>query len=317
MIVGKRIFITGGAGYLGKNLIKKWNLHNDITVFSRDEAKHYFLQKEFPNVKFIVGDIRNFDLLKRSSKNHDLAVFAASLKQIEACESNYEEAMEVIVRGAFNSKKVAVDNDMEAACFVSTDKSICPTTIYGLCKGLAGESFIENNYETNCKLNTVIYGNIANSTGSVIPLIWQYINNKNKLSLYGEDMTRFLLSVDDAIETIEYALEGPYINSNIIPQAFSFRIKDLFDIYKDKFGLKYEITKPRNNEKIHEIMISSEHVARTTVSENNKFYIMKKQTNFMLNNLKFSNDEYSSRDLCITKIKLEEFLEKHQYFKPL
>jgi len=315
MVKSKKIFITGGAGYLGKNLIKKWYEENEITVFSRDEAKHYFLQKEFPRVRFIVGDIRNFDLLTRSCAGHDFGVFAASLKQIEACEANYEEATQTIVLGAFNSKKAAIDNKFKSACFISTDKSVCPTTIYGMCKGLAGESFIEDNFKTDCKLNTALYGNICNSTGSVVPLIWESIKNNRQLSLYGEEMTRFILSINDAINVVDYALTGPYNNSNIIPKASSFKIKDLFEIYKEEFGLRYITTKPRNNEKIHEIMVSQEHAPRTFRSLNNKFYINKKSKPNLAAAVQFPNNEYSSRDFCLSKDDLYKYLKQYNFFQ--
>ena len=87
-MINKKIFITGGAGYLGRNLVKRYYNDNEITIFSRDEAKHYYLKKEFPKINCVIGDIRNYDLLKRASYKHDVGIFAASLKQIEAVDQN-------------------------------------------------------------------------------------------------------------------------------------------------------------------------------------------------------------------------------------
>ena len=171
----EKIFITGGAGFLGKNLIKLLYSENEITIYSRDESKHYFLKKQFPSVNFIIGDIRNKDLLIRKSKNHTVGIFAASLKQIEACDENYEEESKIIIDGAFNSRLAAEENKFKSACFISSDKSRAATTIYGAMKYVAGEGFISG--ASNVKLTTAIYGNGTNSTGSVIPLIWNFINN--------------------------------------------------------------------------------------------------------------------------------------------
>ena len=89
MIENKKIFITGGAGFLGKNIIKRYYDCNEITIYSRDEAKHYFLKKQYPKIKCVVGDIRNYDLLKRASKGQEIGIFAASMKQISSVDENY------------------------------------------------------------------------------------------------------------------------------------------------------------------------------------------------------------------------------------
>ena len=116
------MFLAFDAGFLGKALIKELIKDNEITVFSRDEAKHYFLKREYPKVNFICGDISQFDLLDEAAPNHDLLIAAASLKQIEAVDANQKYAHRVIVEGAVNSRAVAIKHNFEAACFVSTDK---------------------------------------------------------------------------------------------------------------------------------------------------------------------------------------------------
>ena len=305
----KKIFITGGAGYLGKNLVKYYYDNNDITIYSRDESKHYFIKKQFPRINCVVGDIRNYDLLKRKSAGHDIGIFAASLKQIEAVNDNYEEANEIIVKGAINSRRVAEENGFESACFISSDKSRSATTIYGSMKFTAGELFI-NKPTTKTKLSTVIYGNVMNSTGSIIPLIWDSIENDYELTLYSPEMTRFMITIDDAIELIDKSLK--YNGVNIIPNIKSFLIKDLFDIYADKFGLTYTIGKPRIMEKIHEIMIGREEVERSAYVPEDDLYTMSYNT-LSDNHLPFS--EYNSKDFVLTQQELNEFLSKNKFYK--
>lgn len=305
----EKIFITGGAGFLGKKLIEKLHENNEITVYSRDEAKHYFLKKKYPKVNFVIGDIRNKDLLIRKSKNHTVGIFAASLKQIEACNDNFEEAKSIIIDGAINSRIAAENNNFKSACFISSDKSRASTTLYGAMKYVAGESFIAN--ESDCNLTTAIYGNVTNSTGSILPLIWNYINSGKELELYNSEMTRFLLDVDDAVDLILKSTK--YKNCNLIPVAKSFLIKDLFDIFSENFGLNYRITSERTGEKIHEIMASSEEVRRMEFVESDNLYLL--HPNKIINNLSFKNDEYSSRDTCLSKEELFRYLENKKFFK--
>ena len=310
MIKGKKIFITGGAGYLGKNLVGKYYDDNEITIYSRDEAKHYYIKKQFPKINCIIGDVADFDNLKRSSESHNIGIFAASLKQIEAVDQNCEVAARTIINGAINSRRCAHENYFDAACFISSDKSRAATTLYGAMKFVAGESFIVNDDDSPVNLSTAIYGNVMNSTGSVIPLIWNSIKNGYELKLYSEEMTRFMLSIDEAIDVIE---EGLGVSGfNIIPTTKSFSIKDLFELYAELFGLKYVTTQPRISEKIHEIMISSEEVPRVKHSGN--FYHMHYKE--IYNDVAFINNEYSSRDYVMTKEELYEKLEKYNFFKP-
>lgn len=311
MIKNEKIFITGGAGFLGKSIIKRYYKYNEITVYSRDEAKHYYIKKQFPDVKFIIGDVRNFDLLNRSIKGHTIAIFAASLKQIEAVDENVEEAIQVIVHGALNSRRAAEENGLKAATFISTDKSRGATTLYGAMKFVGGEAFIVNAENSKTKLSSVIYGNVLNSTGSVIPLIWNAIHNKYSLKLYGDKMTRFMIDIEEAIDCIEYGLKLTGVN--VIPNLKSFRIKDLFEIYNEEFNLKYEIGEPRISEKDNEQMISTYEINRVKYDKVNDKYVMH-YSNTVKSPILGTNG-LSSEDTLVSKKELKTILEKNNYFK--
>ncbi len=305
----KKIFITGGAGFLGKNLISRYYDNNQITVFSRDEAKQYYLKKEFPKINCVIGDIRNYDLLKKACANHNIGIFAASLKQIEAVDQNVEEAIQIIVNGAINSRRAAEENNFEAACFISSDKSRAATTLYGAMKFVAGESFIVNAEQSNVRLSTAIYGNVLNSTGSVIPLIWDAIKKGYKLKLYSPQMTRFMIDIELAINLIEYGLQ--VTGYNVIPNLKSFKVQDLFEIYKEEFGLEYELGEPRISEKLHEVMISKEEVPRTNYNQEHDIYYMHYKNT---NSNKFHWEEFTSDITLVSKQELKIILQKYGYF---
>jgi UDP-glucose 4-epimerase len=309
MITNKRIFITGGAGFLGKNLIDRYYNENEIVIFSRDEAKHYYLKKQFPKIKCVIGDVRNYDLLLKSSKGCNVGIFTASLKQISAIDENVEESVNIIINGAINSRRVAEENEFESACFISSDKSRAATTLYGSMKFVAGESFIVNSEKSNVNLSTLIYGNVLNSTGSIIPLIWDSILKKYPIPLYSDEMTRFMIDIDSAMDMVEFSLK--YDGFNVIPYLNSFRVVDLFEIYNEVFGLNYFLDKPRISEKLHEMMFSKEESTRTKMINNNFLMHYKNVYN---ENLPFN--EFTSDKVLINKIELKSILVKNNFFKP-
>lgn len=303
MLRNKNILITGGAGFLGRNIINRYYSDNQITCYSRDESKHYLLKKEFPKVNFIIGDIYDFDSLNQAAKNNQIGIFAASMKQIEACEENPQQAVRTICMGAINSKKVCLDNHFEAGSFISSDKACAATTIYGACKYVAEQSFLN---DSEIKLNSCRYGNVTNSTGSIIPVIKQSLVNKTEIELFSEEMTRFLISPSHAIGLIEESLTGD-LNGVFIPKLKSIRIKDLLEIYKEEFNLKYRVSNPRANEKIHELMFSSEEAPRITERES-FFVISKDSTDSEI------RKQYSSEDNIMEKEELYRELKSNGFF---
>jgi UDP-glucose 4-epimerase len=308
MLHNKKLFITGGTGFLGRQLISRYYNANEIVVYSRDESKQYYLKKQFPNIKCVIGDVRNYDLMKSTSIGCDVGIFTASMKQIDAVSENPTEAARVIIDGALISKRISIENSFESATFISSDKSRSATTIYGAMKFVAGESFIVNSELYPPRLSTVIYGNVLNSTGSIIPLIWDSIKRGYTLNLYSNYMTRFVIDIDRAVDIVDYSLQID--GYNVIPKLDSMLILDLFNIYKDKFGLKYNITEPRISEKIHETMISIEESSRCKFDMENDIYLMHYKNQH--NPTPF---EYNSNQTVLSYDELNDLLKRYEYFK--
>lgn len=300
----KRIFITGGAGFLGKALIERLYADNEICVYSRDESKHYFLKKQYPKIKCVLGSITDRDRIIRSSRGYQVGIFAASIKQISACDLNAIEAVNTICLGAINSRLAAEDNNFESACFVSTDKACEATTVYGSCKYTAEQSFILN--ESNVRLSSCRYGNVTNSTGSVIPLIHNTLQNDSVMELYSEKMTRFMISKKEAVDLVLYSLDN-VSNAVVVPALDSFLIKDLFDLYKEHRNLKYISTSPRVGEKIHETMIGKEEIPRTQEKEN--YFLIHSEKCFGDLDRPYSSDNYLiSKDKLYNRLRQENLI---------
>ncbi len=308
---GKRVIISGGAGFIGRAVIPRLLAAGcRVTVVSRDEEKHQRLRREFPEVETRICDIRDRDLLRRCTEGHDLVIWAASLKQIDTVSRNFQMAKEIILDGAINSRLVS-EEYLEAAVFISTDKSRAPTTLYGFLKGAAGESFILDS--KRCRLTTAIYGNVWNSTGSVVPCIWDALERGRELTLFSSEMTRFMIDADHAVDVLFGSLAhgGCYT----LPRLRSFRVRDLFEIYREKFGLRFAVGRPRVSEKIHEVMATAEEVPRMRWSEADQLYLVSPSE--VCDEVSFPSGEYSSRDHVVTKEELRELLEARSYFRPV
>lgn len=283
MIYGKKIIIYGGAGWLGSRMVPSLGAFNEISVFSRDEAKHHNLRLKCPSVKFINGDVSNFDEVLDATKGHDISINLAALKEIDTATAYPMRAINTICIGAQNTKRAAEQLGLETACLISSDKACAPTLAYGACKSLAESIYINNNEKSNTNYFVCRYGNVAASRGSIIDVL---NNTDKKLTLYSELATRFTITVDKAIELILFCLESTnsvYKNSIIIPKLKSYLIKDLFEIYKDEFGRAYQHGFLRAGEKLHESMFSQEESPR--IENAKEYFALKSHANTFSRNI--------------------------------
>jgi UDP-N-acetylglucosamine 4,6-dehydratase/5-epimerase len=311
-LYGKRIFITG-AGYLTFNILKEWSNVPDISfvIYSRDEGKHELINRSYPKAKCVMGDIRDYERMKRAAHGCNYGIFTASTKCIDRVELNMEEALYTIGLGAINSKKVAVDNHFEGSVFLSTDKAVLPQTSYGNLKAFASSVFLNNNEVGGPPFSVVRYGNISASNKSLLDIVFNYIKEDKEITLFHPEMTRFYLDVERGIKCIYDALG--LSNVTVIPKINSFLVKDVFDIYKKEFGLRYNIGKPRLNEKLHEDIITSDETERLIYSIETDNYIIFQTPTQKINKIFYSN--VASDKFVVTKDYLYKYLQGKRFFQ--
>ena len=288
----KKILIIGGTGALGKTLIKKYHQDNDIMIFSRDEHKHVDLLKQYPEIKSYLGDIRDKDSITNSFSKFkpDIVINTAALKHVPICENNAIESVKTNILGHQNLIEVTSNfNNLETLIFVSTDKACKPINIYGMCKAIS-EKLYYNYAESseNTKVVMVRYGNVLESTGSVIPYFKSLLESgQDYLPITHPDMTRFLLTLDDATDLISWAYKYKQSHGKIaVPKIKAMKVTDIADcLIKEKINEKQmsmafatdgddevdvelKIVGIRPGEKLHEELISTEEWLRTEEHDN-------------------------------------------------
>jgi FlaA1/EpsC-like NDP-sugar epimerase len=288
----KRIIIIGGTGALGKTLIKKYHQENKIMIFSRDEHKHVDLLKQYPKIESYLGDIRDKSSITNSFskfKPH-VVINTAALKHVPICENNAIESVKTNILGHQNLIEVTSEfNKLETLIFISTDKACKPINIYGMCKAISEKLYYNYAESTkNTKVVMVRYGNVLESTGSVIPYFKSLIESgQNYLPITHPDMTRFLLTLDDATDLIAWAYNYEHSHGKIaIPKIKAMKVTDIaeclieekvrekqrslgfVDDGDDVVDVTLKVVGIRPGEKVHEELISKEEWLRTTDHEN-------------------------------------------------
>ena len=325
----KTILITGGTGFLGlaltKEILKK--SPKSVRLFSRDEVKHYQAQELFnynPKLRNFIGDVRDHKRLVKATRKADIVIHAAALKRLDLLEYNVEEAIKTNILGTLNVINACLVNNVEKVVFVSTDKACSPINSYGACKFVGERIFIESNFskgDLKTIFTVVRYGNVLESTGSVIPIFTSKITNGENIPLTDSRMTRFIISPKQSVELIFNALRYCTGGEIFVPKICSFKIIDLIKILKEKFKAKnkIKIIGLRPGEKIHELLINESEIPRTyafkdlyiIVSHLEKYQGKKplylKEKNKIDESLM---KNYSSKDYLIPKRKVEKLFQK-------
>jgi FlaA1/EpsC-like NDP-sugar epimerase len=330
---GKRILVTGGTGSLGQTLVRRiltgeMGKPAQITVFSRDEAKQHYMRLDYLHRKaatddviyqnskdllnFRIGDVRDYSALLAAMREVDIVFHAAALKQVPSCEYFPFEAVLTNIFGAQNVARAVRENNLpvEKVVGISTDKACKPINVMGMTKALQERVLIEANRDcTNTSFTCVRYGNVIASRGSIVPLFVEQIRQNQPVTVTLPEMTRFLLSLDKAVDTVFAAISKGRRGETFIPQVPAARITDVAKSLMGEKDLPIVYTGIRPGEKVHEIMVSEEECFRTV--ERDGFYVILPVLPELREEEDFTpvlDSEYSSKDKNISIDELKTLL---------
>ena len=262
----KSIVITGGTGSLGKALtrriLKECPEIRRLVIFSRDEQKQFEMAQEFPQsvykgIRYFIGDVRDFERLKRAFKEVDYVIHAAAMKHVHIAEYNPMECVKTNVLGAENVINAALETQVKRVVALSTDKAAAPINLYGATKLASDKLFVAANNIKGAKeirFSVVRYGNVMGSNGSVIPFFLKK-RNDSFLPITDPKMTRFNISLDGGVDMVLHALEHAWGGEIFVPKIPSYKLTEVAKAIAP--DLEHRVVGIRPGEKIHEEMITS------------------------------------------------------------
>jgi UDP-N-acetylglucosamine 4,6-dehydratase/5-epimerase len=327
---GKKILITGGTGSLGQALTKRLLEMNvdTIRIFSRNEEKQIKMENQFNDerLRFLLGDINDYERLKRAFENIDIVFHTAALKHVPKIEYNPFEAIKTNVIGSQNVINACLHENVEKAVAIGTDKAVSPLNTYGATKLLMEKLFVTaNNFADPerhiTKFISVRYGNVFGSSGSVIPVFLEQIKKNKKITITDSQMTRFSITMNEALDFILNATDSGKGSEIFVPKMRAYNIMDLKDAIQDLFeNVSEEIIGIRSGEKLHEMLINEDEI-RYSWEYNNMYLITNPSYPlFHTNNIrdvyegikKIENvKDYSSDQVNkISKIELKKMIEE-------
>ena len=337
MLKDKRVVVTGGTGSLGKVLVRRLltgevGLPSQITVFSRDEAKQHSMRLAFQHkrtatdeviyhnferlLRFRIGDVRDPHSVATALREADVVFNAAALKQVPSCEYFPFEAVQTNVIGAENIVRAIREHRLpvETVVGVSTDKACKPVNVMGMTKAVQERLFVRANLDGGeTRYVCVRYGNVLASRGSVIPLFHEQIKRGGPVTITTTDMTRFLLSLEQAVDTVFAAVREGRRGETYIPRVPSARVTDVAAALIRDRKIEIVVTGIRPGEKVHEILVSEEEAFRTEAR--GAYYVIRPMLPELLDGEEIESPlgrEYSSADDLMTREQVAALLERHE-----
>lgn len=281
----KSVLITGGTGSLGKALtrtiLQRWPDVKRLVIYSRDEQKQFqmafeYPESKYPNIRFFIGDVRDYDRLKRAFKGIDYVIHAAAMKHVPIAEYNPDECVKTNINGAENVIRATLETSVQSVVALSTDKACAPINLYGATKLTSDKLFIAANNirgDNPVKFSVVRYGNVMGSNGSVMPFFLKR-RHSGVIPITDPNMTRFNISLDEGVNMVLHALETAWGGELFVPKIPSYRITDVATAIAP--DCKQEVIGIRPGEKVHEEMITPSD--SFTTYDLGKYYVILPQT---------------------------------------
>ena len=271
MFKNKTLLITGGTGSFGNAVLKRFidTDIKEIRIFSRDEKKQEDMRKKYNNskIKFYLGDVRNQQSILDATYNVDYLFHAAALKQVPSCEFYPMEAVKTNIIGTENVLEAAIQNSVKRVVCLSTDKSVYPINAMGISKAMMEKVMIAKSRNLDSKKTIICgtrYGNVMASRGSVIPLFIELIKSGKPITITDPKMTRFMMTLDDAVDLVIYAFENSENGDIFVQKAPASTIQNLAEAVIDLMDVKdhaIDIIGTRHGEKLYEVLLSREEMA--------------------------------------------------------
>ncbi len=319
MLQGKSFLITGGTGSFGHTLVNRLLATEiaEIVIFSRDEAKQHFMKQKLSDdrLRFVLGDVRNYESIARALRGVDYVFHAAALKQVPASESFPWEFVQTNIQGSHNLLRAISESKVTNSVFLSTDKAVYPLNAMGMSKALMEKLVRSDEYSSTSTSVITRYGNVIGSRGSVIPQFIDSIKEQGNVSITDPSMTRFMMSLEESVELVLFALvngengdlfvqKSPAASVEVIVDALSLLL-NRSDVGIRRIGI-------RPGEKIHETLLTAEE--RSLAIEHDKYFQVRKRAGVLSDTPIVSNPsnlEYTSANTYnLTTEELAELLIK-------
>jgi FlaA1/EpsC-like NDP-sugar epimerase len=300
-----KILIFGGTGSLGHKLVEFYSGKNELYVASRDETKQWEMKLKYSHVNFLLCDVRDCLKVKQviCNVNPDAIIIASAMKHINVCEMDIHECIQTNILGTKN----IIENltpSVNTVCFVSTDKACNPVNAYGMSKGISESLMIQYALsDTKRKYVVVRYGNVLNSRGSIIPVLHNICTGDSKqITLTHENMTRFIMTLEESVKLIDYSIHCAESGDIVIPKLISMKVRDLLEIFSEIYKKPIVLGEMRPGEKILESLINETQAMRV-VKRGDYMHIKPRQ--FFPDNIPI---DYNSSIEQITKEELRALL---------